>query len=207
MTAAHTRDTQSATTPADAIAMMASGNERFIAGRPEDRHHLAQVEATAGGQFPVAAIVSCIDSRVPPEIVFDLGIGDSFVARSAGNVVDSDMLGGLEFATAVAGAKAIVVLGHSACGAVRGACDGVELGHLTGLLAKITPVVESVTGSPSPGSDDDAVVQEVVERNVDHVAASIREQSETIAGLIESGDLVIAGAVYDVATGQVTWRD
>ena len=197
---------QAATTPAGAIERLAAGNNRFVERTAVERDHLAQVAATASGQHPFVAIVSCIDSRVPPELVFDLGIGDAFVARTAGNVVDGDVLGSLEFATAVAGAKAIVVLGHSACGAVKGACDGVELGHLTGLLAKITPSVEAVAGEPTPGSGDAEVVQRGVEANVDAMAAAIVDRSDVIAGLVESGDVTVAGAVYDLESGVVTWQ-
>ena len=201
-----TAEAQSATTPSGAIDRLAAGNARFVEAAAAERDLLAQVAATASGQHPFVAIVSCIDSRVPPEFVFDLGIGDAFVARTAGNVVDGDMLGSLEFATAVAGAKAVVVLGHSACGAVKGACDGVELGHLTGLLAKISPSVEAVAGEPTPGSGDADLVQKVVEQHVDAMASDIVGRSDVIAGLVESGDLVVAGAVYDLETGVVTWQ-
>lgn len=199
-------DDQAATSPAGAIDRLVAGNARFVEGATVERDHLAQMQATASGQHPFVAIVGCIDSRVSPELVFDLGIGDAFVARTAGNVVDSDVLGSLEFATAVAGAKAVVVLGHSACGAVRGACDGVELGHLTGLLSKISPSVEAVAGEPTPGSGDDELVQKVVEHHVDVMAAGIVARSEVIADLVRSGGLVVAGAVYDLTTGIVTWQ-
>ena len=152
MTDVQTAETQAAATPESVLTWLRDANLRFAAGRTTTRNWLAQAEATAGGQHPLAAFESCIDSRVPPEIVFDLGIGDVFAARTAGNVVDGDVLGSLEFAAKVAGVKAIVVLGHTACGAVKGACDGVELGHLTGLLAKITPAVEEASGGEAvPG--------------------------------------------------------
>jgi len=196
---------QAATTPADAIERLRAGNQRFVAGEATARDLLAQAAATATGQFPVAAVLSCIDSRVPAEAVLDAGIGDVFVARSAGNVVDDDVLGGFEFATELAGAKAIVVLGHSACGAVKGACDGAELGNLTQLLAKITPAVEAESNGESPGSSDDAFVQRVVETNVRNAVAAFTERSDVLSARVASGDLAIVGAVYDLASGQVTW--
>jgi carbonic anhydrase len=207
-TTVQTAGTQAATTPEDAIAWLEAGNERFAGGRSTERDLLTQAAATADGQYPLAAVVGCIDSRVPVEAVLDAGIGDVFVARTAGNVVDDDVLGSLEFASALAGVKAIVVLGHSACGAVMGACDGAELGHLTGLLAKITPaVVEASGGDPAPGSDDPDLVQRAVEANVRRVAATIRDRSDVIAGLCDDGDLVVRGAWYDLATGRVAWLD
>ncbi|MEM8707620.1 MAG: carbonic anhydrase, partial [Actinomycetota bacterium] len=145
--------------------------------------------------------------RVPVEAVFDQGIGDVFVARSAGNVVDDDVIGGFEFATALAGAKAIVVVGHAACGAVKGACDGAELGHLTQLLAKITPAVDEVVADgTNPGSGDPSFVAEVIERNVVNSIARLRS-SEVLAGREAAGDLAIVGAIYDLASGTVTWLD
>jgi carbonic anhydrase len=207
-TAVQTPATQSRATPESTLQWLRAGNDRFVAAEPADRDLLAQVRATAEGQHPLAAIVGCIDSRVPPEIVFDLGIGDVFALRSAGNVVDEDMLGGLEFAAEVTGVKAIVVLGHTACGAVKGACDGVELGHLTGLLAKIKPAVQATAGSgPNPGSGDAAFVDRVVERNVRDVAVAITARSDVLDALVERGELATAGAVYDVRTGRADWLD
>ena len=136
-----TREAQAAITPARAVAMLKEGNERFISGDSVDRNLLAQVKQTSKGQFPFAAIVSCLDSRIPPEMVFDQGIGDIFVARVAGNFVNADILGSLEFATKLAGAKLIVVMGHTECGAVKGACDAAELGLLSGTLSNIYPAV------------------------------------------------------------------
>lgn len=208
MTDVQTAQSQADTSPDDAVAWLAAGNERFVSGTATDRDLLAQAAATADGQHPLAAVVGCIDSRVPVEAVVDAGIGDVFVARTAGNVVDDDVLGSLEFATALAGVKAVVVLGHSACGAVKGACAGAELGHLTGLLAKITPaVVEASGGDATPGSDDPALVQRAVEANVRRVVATILGRSEVIRGLCDDGDLVVRGAWYDLATGRITWLD
>ncbi|MEM8708159.1 MAG: carbonic anhydrase, partial [Actinomycetota bacterium] len=167
MSDVQTAESQAAASPASVLAALRAGNERFVSGTTVERDLLAQAAATADGQFPLAAILGCIDSRVPVEAVFDQGIGDVFVARSAGNVVDDDVIGGFEFATALAGAKAIVVVGHAACGAVKGACDGAELGHPTQLLAKITPAVDEVVADgTNPGSGDPSFVAEVIERNV-----------------------------------------
>ena len=205
MSDVQTAETQAAATPESVRSWLLAGAERFATGATVERDHAAQVAATAGGQHPLAAIVSCIDSRVPPELVLDAGIGDVFAARTAGNVVDDDVLGSLEFAAAVAGVKVIAVLGHTACGAVKGACDGVELGHLTGLLAKITPSVVEVSGEPAPGSSDAALVDAVVEANVRAQMAAITGRSDVLAGLVEAGTLAVIGGVYDLATGATTW--
>lgn len=208
MTDVQTAETQAATTPTQALAWLREGNGRFTDGATRQRDLLGQAEATADGQHPLAAVVGCIDSRVPVELVFDAGIGDVFVARTAGNVVDGDVLGSLEFATKLAGVKAVVVLGHSSCGAVKGACDGAELGHLTGLLAKITPAVEEVSGGdPTPGSDDPELVQRVVETNVGNVVDTILERSDVIRELHDDGEVAVVGACYDLSTGLVTWLD
>lgn len=207
MSSVPTATTQAAAGPDDVLARLRSGNERFVAGTPTEHNLLEQAVATADGQFPLAAVLGCIDSRVPVEAVFDAGIGDMFVARSAGNVVDADVLGGFEFATELAGAKLIVVLGHSACGAVKGACDGAELGNLTQLLSKIAPAVEAESGNaPSPGSGDSAFVQRVIATNVANVVAEIRGRSEVLAAREAAGDLKIVGAVYDLASGVISWH-
>ncbi len=206
MTDVQTAESQAAATPGSVVDWLRAGNDRFASGATTERDWYAEIEATVDGQHPLAAFVSCIDSRVPPEIVFDLGIGDVFAARTAGNVVDGDVLGSLEFASKVAGVKTIVVLGHSACGAVKGACDGVELGHLTGLLAKITPAVEEASGGRStPGSDDSELVQRAVEANVRNVVAAITESSDVIAAMVDAGELSVVGAVYDLTSGRVDW--
>lgn len=205
MSGVQTPATQSSATPEEVLGWLRTGNERFVANAGTQRDLLAQARATADGQYPLAAVVGCIDSRVPVEAVFDLGIGDAFVARSAGNVVDSDLVGGLEFATELAGAKAIVVLGHSACGAVKGACQGAELGELTQLLAKITPAVESVSGGdPTPGIDDADLVARVIAANVVNSVAAVRS-SKVISAREEAGELVVVGAIYQLATGEVDW--
>lgn len=207
MSSVPTAITQNAATPEDVLAKLRAGNERFAAGAPTGHDLLEQAAATADGQFPLAAVLGCIDSRVPVEAVFDAGIGEMFVARSAGNVVDADVLGGFEFATELAGAKLIVVLGHSACGAVKGACDGAELGNLTQLLSKITPAVDAESGSaPSPGSGDAAFVQRVIATNIANVVAEIRRRSEVLAAREAAGELKIVGAIYDLASGAISWH-
>jgi carbonic anhydrase len=197
-----TKESQAAMTPATALSRLKEGNARFVSGQPKARDWNAKVIATASGQYPFAAVVSCMDSRAPGEIVLDQGIGDMFSLRSAGNVVDTDVLGGLEYATKVVGARLIVVLGHSECGAVKGAIDGVKLGNLTALLAKI----QSAVRDAGPGtSKDKAYVKKVTEQNVRDSIHEIRERSSILRGLIDSGQVGIAGAIYDVATGTVTF--
>ena len=202
-----TAEQQAAASPEAALQWLKDGNDRVLSGQTAPRDLLSDAKVGADGQYPLASILGCIDSRVPVERVLDLGIGDAFVARTAGHVADEDVIGSLEFATAVAGSKVVLVLGHSACGAVKGACDGVELGHLTGLLAKIAPAVEAVTGETAPGSDDGDVVAQVVERNVRDVMAHLRASSEVLAKRIDAGDLLICGGVFDLETARVEWLD
>ena len=202
-----TATTQGLATPDEVLAGLGSGNERFVSGNLTDRDLLEQARETSDGQFPLAAVLGCIDSRVPVETVLDVGIGEVFVARSAGNVVDADVLGGFEFATELAGAKLIVVLGHSACGAVKGACDGAELGNLTQLLAKITPAVEAEShNGVSPGSSDTEFVSRVIVANVANAVAALRSRSDVLSAREEAGELKIVGAVYDLATGVISWH-
>jgi carbonic anhydrase len=193
-------------TPAEALERLQAGNDRFIRGETIGHDFLAGVKATAEGQKPFAAIISCLDSRVPPEIVFDQGIGDVFVGRVAGNYVDTDLLGSLEFATGVVGAKLIVVLGHTDCGAVKGACDGVKLGSLTHTLSNLAPAIYSVPGfEGSRTSSNAGFVSAVTHANVDLNVKSIRDRSQVIADLVAAGELEIVGAIYDVTTGRVTF--
>ena len=183
-----------------AVLLVLAGS---AAGHSLVHDYLAQVHATAAGQHPFAAVLSCMDSRVGPEIVFDQGLGDLFSVRVAGNVVDDDDLGSLEYATKEAGARLIVVLGHSHCGAVKGACDGVQLGNLTGLLARIKPAVDSVPASIRPrDSTNDAFVDAAARANVKLSIKAIRERSPVIAALEKSGDVMIVGGMYDVETGK-----
>jgi carbonic anhydrase len=165
--------------------------------------YLAQVHATAAGQYPAAAILSCIDSRVPAEIILDARLGDMFNARIAGNVADDDLLGSLEFACALAGAKVILVMGHTACGAVKGAIDNAELGHLTGLLARIKPAVTATAYTGKRSSKNPAFVDAVAKTNVLRTLADIRSQSSVLAGLEKDGKIKLAGSMYHLADGRV----
>lgn len=203
-----TAASQAALTPDDALGLLKEGNRRFLAGDMTDRDYLAQVEATASGQYPHSIVLSCIDSRAAPEIVFDQGLGDIFAPRVAGNFVDEELLGSMEFAAAVAGSKVIVVLGHTECGAVKGACDGVELGNLTRTLANIRPAVEAVSGIPGErNSKNRAFVDAVAHENVRQTVQNIVDRSEVLRELVEAGKLKVVGAMYDVATGEVTFLD
>ncbi len=207
ITTVQTKDTQAAMTPDVVLRLLKEGNQRFVNGTMLVRDYRAQVAGTAGGQYPYAVILGCVDSRVPPELVFDQGIGDVFAPRIAGNFVNTDILGSMEFATAVAGAKLIVVLGHTECGAVKGACDGVELGNLTQTLSNISPAVYSVRGFDGQRtSKNKDFVDAVTHANVDLAVKSIVNRSPVIADLVAKGQLKVVGAVHDVATGIVTFR-
>lgn len=203
---AQTPESQKALTPAAALRLLKDGNQRFIDGRRADRNLLQHVEATASGQWPAAIVLGCIDSRASAELIFDQGIGDIFNARIAGNFVNDDILGSMEFACQVAGAKLVVVLGHSSCGAIKGACDGVDLGLLTGLLDRLRPAVECV---PEPAdaadrtSQNAAFVDAAAEANVRLTVDEIPQRSDVLAKLAETRDIEIVGAMYDVATGVV----
>jgi len=196
-----TRQSQGAMTPLAALERLKAGNARFVSNATRKRNWSAKVAATAAGQFPFAAILACMDSRAPTEIVFDQGIGDLFGVRVAGNVVNDDELGSLEYAVHV-GTKLIVVLGHTGCGAVKGAIDDVKLGNLTGLLSKIHPAAAAVGCSTSK---DEACVTKVAEKNVRQSMQQIRERSPYLAKYFEEGKVLLVGAMYDVATGKVTF--
>ncbi len=210
MTTTQDKNSQAAITPDRALQLLEEGNRRFMAGRREERELMAQVDATRGGQWPYAIILGCIDSRVPSELIFDAGIGDLFNARVAGNFVNGDILGSMEFACELAGAKLVVVLGHTHCGAIKGACDGVKLGNLTGMLARLEPAVEA-TNSPQEAaartSANGPFVREVTVRNVRMALSDIRERSEILETLERSGAIRIVGALYDVETGSVEFLD
>ena len=199
---------QDAVTPDMIVDRFKKGNARFASGKGAQQNALKRVKATATGQYPLASVVSCIDSRAPAEMVFDQGIGDLFSARVAGNVVNEDILGSLEFASKVAGAKLIVVLGHTSCGAIKGACDDAKLGNLTGLIAKIKPAVASV---PDDGKDRSsknyAFVEKVSEMNVRMTVDTIRAKSPVLKEMEDKGEIKIVGAMYDVATGNVQWYE
>ncbi len=201
-----TKQTQSAITPQKAIQMLKEGNSRFVQGKMLKRNLMQQVKATGGGQFPFASIVGCIDSRASNELIFDQGIGDIFSARIAGNFVNDDILGSLEFTCAVVGARLILVLGHTECGAVKGACDDVVLGNLTQTLANIKPAVAAVSGYDSDRSSKNAkFVQAVTDKNVVLTIERIRKRSSILREMEDKGQIALAGAMYDVHTGKVTF--
>ena len=204
---AHTAATQAAITPATAVQLLQEGNTRFVNKNALSRDLHGQIRQTASGQYPFAAIVSCIDSRIPTEIVFDQGIGDIFNVRIAGNFVNEDILGSLEFACKLAGSKVIVVMGHTSCGAVKGACDSAELGNLTQMLAKITPAVEAIKTPEGVdrSSKNLEFVNEVAKRNVEMAIANIKSQSSVLHTMYKEGSIDIVGAMYDVATGAVSF--
>lgn len=203
---AFTPEMQQAKTPAEALKRLQEGNARFVAGEALHCDLLEQVRNTAQQQSPFAVVLGCIDSRVLPELVFDQNIGDMFVARVAGNIASPDMIGSLEFATALAGAKLIVVLGHSECGAVKGAIDDARLGSLTGVLAQIRPSLKELNYKGVPSSKDKALVQRLAEQNAKDAAAHLTARSETMAKLVAEGKLRIVYAMHDVATGKVSWH-
>lgn len=203
-----TSESQKKLTPDQILQNLKEGNERFVNNNLTPRDYKAQVKATADGQYPEAVIISCIDSRVPVEHVFDKGIGDIFVARVAGNFVNEDILGSTEFGTAVAGSKVVVIMGHKSCGAVKAAIDNVQMGNITTMLDKIKPAVEMTANFEGDQSTaNEAYVTEVVKNNVRHTMEEMREKSPIIAELERNGDVVIAGAFYDLETGRVTFLD
>jgi len=202
---AFTPTMQQAKTPDEALKRLKDGNARFLAGQALHCDFLEQVRSTAKQQAPFAAVLGCIDSRVPPELVFDQQIGAMFVARIAGNIASTDIIGSLEFATALAGAKLIVVLGHSECGAVKGAIDDAKLGSLTGVLQQIRPSLAKLDYKGVPTSKDKALVQRVAEQNAKDAAAQLTSRSEAMTGLVREGKLKIVYAMHDVATGKVAW--
>lgn len=196
---------QAKMTPDSVVASLKDGNKRFVGGNMIKRDLMKQVKTTGYAQHPMATIVSCIDSRAGPEIVFDQGIGDVFSARVAGNFVNEDILGSLEFASKLAGSKVVVVLGHSSCGAIKGACDDAVLGNLTGMLAKIKPAVADVSMAGDRTSKNDAFVQMVAEANVKRTVNDITTKSAVLREMQQKGEIRIVGAMLDVKTGVVTW--
>ena len=203
---AQTPETQEKLTSAEALQVLKDGNARFCESRKADRDLIQQVNETSGGQWPFAVVLSCIDSRTSSELIFDQGIGDIFNARIAGNFLNDDILGSMEFSCKVAGAKLIVVLGHSHCGAIKGACDNVELGLLTGMLKKIQPAVDAVS-TPTDASErcstNAPFVDAVARENVRQSVQGISERSEVLRELKETGTIEIVGGMYDVTTGKV----
>jgi carbonic anhydrase len=199
-----TKESQAAITPQRALQDLRDGNARFVAGKPLHRDFPAQVKATASGQYPFAVVLSCLDSRQPIEIVLDQGIGDIFSARVAGNVLNDDILGSMEFACKASGAKLIAVIGHSNCGAIKGTIDDVQLGSLTGLLTKIKPAMDAVPADVQPRTSKNyQYVDEVSEANVRLVMKEIRERSPILSEMIDKGEIKLVGGMYDLSTGKV----
>lgn len=204
LTEALTAETQGNLTPAEVIQLLKDGNARFLQNEPVERNFLRQVEQTSEGQYPMAAVLGCIDSRVPHEIVFDKGVGDIFSVRVAGNFVNTDILGSLEFATAVAGSKVVVVLGHTECGAIKGVCDGVEVGNLTSTLANLAPALYAVGHRhENISASNKALVNEVAHANVEMTVQNIVDRSPVMRELVEAGELIVIGAMHDVRTGRI----
>lgn len=201
-----TKASQAAITPEQVLAELKAGNARFVAGRSLKRNLSADVKATASGQYPLAVVLSCIDSRQPIEMVLDQGIGDIFSARVAGNVLNDDVLGSLEFACKVSGAKLIAVIGHSNCGAIKGAVDDVQLGNLTGLLGKIKPAMDSVPPDVQPRTSKNyKFVDEVSEANVRLVMQQIRDRSPILREMLDRGQIGLVGGIYDLSSGKVNF--
>jgi len=197
-----TKEIQSKSSAQEVLEILKEGNQRFVNQDPKSRNLLEQVNATSTGQFPLAVVISCIDSRVPTEMIFDQGIGDIFCVRVAGNVINQDVLGSVEFACKVAGVKLIVVMGHTSCGAVKGACNNVELGNLTGLLDKIKPAI-SIVSNRGVAADDSRFVDEVAIENVQLSLDTILHDSPVIKEMVDNGELKCAKAMYSVQTGEV----
>jgi len=199
------KDAQTAATPDAAIAALKAGNERFVAGKSVNCDLMSQVKASATGQYPVAAVVGCIDSRVPPELVFDQKLGAIFAARVAGNFVNTDILGSLEFACKLAGAKAIVVLGHTDCGAIKGAVDQAKLGNLTEMLKNFDPAVAAAKTDGERTSKNKKLVQEVADQNAKLTAQLILARSPVLKEMADKKQIAVVAAMHDLTTGKVTF--
>jgi len=201
-----TKEMQTAITPSMALDLLKEGNKRFVNNLKVNRNLLQQANETSDGQHPFAVILSCIDSRTSAELIFDQGLGDVFSVRIAGNIINEDILGSMEFGCKVAGSKIIVVLGHTKCGAVKGACDHVEMGNLTALLTKIRPAVDDeTTTKENRNSANSEFVEKVATINVKRTVKAIMERSPILKEMIESGQLGIAGGTHDITTGLVTF--
>lgn len=201
-----TKEMQDAITPAMAMNLLKEGNKRFVSNLKVNRNLLQQANETSDGQHPFAVILSCIDSRTSAELIFDQGLGDVFSIRIAGNILNDDILGSMEFGCKVAASKIIVVLGHSKCGAVKGACDHVEMGNLTALLTKIRPAVEDeTTTTENRNSGNGEFVEKVAAINVKRTVKSIMERSPILKEMIKKGEIRIVGGTHDITSGQVTF--
>lgn len=202
----HTKETQEELTPSLALQILKEGNARFVNNIKAHRDLLEQANVTSAGQFPFAAILSCIDSRTSAELIFDQGLGDIFSIRIAGNILNEDILGSMEFSCKLSGSKLIVVLGHTKCGAISGACDNVELGHITGLLEKIKPAIElEKTTDEERNSSNQNFVRNVTKNNIHIVVDMIRQQSPILVEMEQAGEIKIVGGLYDLDNGQVTF--
>lgn len=203
-----TKTQQDKLTPDEVLKRLKAGNARYLANENTVRDHKTQVRKAVRGQFPKAIVLSCVDSRVPVEDVFDQGIGDIFVARVAGNFVNKDILGSMEFATKVAGSKLVLVLGHENCGAVKAAVDNVQVGNITSLVDKIQPAVAmSAKKGEKKTSKNANLVKRVCHNNVKYNVSKVREDSEIIRKLEKEGKVKVVGAVYDISTGKVNFMD
>ncbi len=201
-----TREMQEAISPSHALDLLKKGNERFVNNLKVNRNLLQQANETSDGQHPFAVILSCIDSRTSAELIFDQGLGDIFSIRIAGNIVNDDILGSMEFGCKLAGSKIIVVLGHSSCGAVKGACDGAELGHLTGLVKKIEPAVQKENSiKENRTAANSSFVESVAHINVKNSVEEILKRSEIIKTLVDEGKIGLVGGFHDIKTGEVTF--
>lgn len=206
---AHTKETQSKMTPETSLEELKNGNKRFVDRQQLNRDLMQQVSETSSGQYPFATVLSCIDSRVSSELIFDQGIGDIFSVRIAGNFVNEDILGSMEFACKLAGTKLIVVLGHTACGAVKGACDHARLGNLTALINKIEPAVDAVIEPQDKSlrnSSNIEFVNRVAEKNVEMTISEIRSASSVLNEMEKNGEIKIIGGIYDIASGLVSFN-
>jgi len=203
-----TKELQEAISPATALELLKDGNKRFVSNLKINRNLLQQANETSDGQHPFAVILSCIDSRTSAELIFDQGLGDVFSVRIAGNIINEDILGSMEFGCKVAGSKIIVVLGHTKCGAVKGACDHVEMGNLTALLTKIRPAVDDEdTVKEGRNSGNPVFVEKVSTINVKRTVRAIMERSPILKEMIESGQIGIVGGTHDISTGEVEFYD
>lgn len=202
-----TKEMQESITPEQGLELLREGNKRFVSNLKANRNLLQQANETSEDQHPFAIILSCIDSRTSAEIIFDQGLGDIFSVRIAGNVMNEDILGSMEFACKVAGSKVITVLGHSNCGAIKGACDRVEMGNLTSLLAKIRPAIdEEKTVTESRDSSNDEFVEKVTEINVKRTLQSIVQRSPILKEMLEKREILLVGGVHNIATGEVDFH-
>ena len=207
-TVTQTKESQAAMTPKQALDLLKAGNDRFVEGRLLNRDLREQAKVTSQGQFPYAVILSCQDSRTSSEILFDLNKGDAFSIRIAGNIINEDILGGMEFGVKLAGAKLIAVIGHDECGAIKGAVDNAQLGNLTTLLSKIRPAIEAIPASVQPrNSKNKTYVEMVAKENVLLAMRQIRERSPVLREMIDSGQIRVVGGMFDLETGKVTFYE